>query len=135
MTSPYFLNVDLEIESKLDLQPLSQELGEKILVLFEGKANEKFCLYFETPGTVSVQTRNQPDSTIIDLCSLIEGLSPEGRRLWNSATRREFDIGYEERLSTDHHNQFMIKPDTIQRISGLNASLSVTLYRENTTTE
>ena len=37
MKPPHFLNVDLDIESKLPLRPLARELGDRVCVMFSGR--------------------------------------------------------------------------------------------------
>lgn len=125
MKTPHFLNVDLEIESKSSLRPLAREFGDQAVIMFSGKIKGRHWLYIET-----AVYRKQPDATIQALCALIEKLSSTGRRLWDTAQRKTFDIGYETRLSSELANQFQLRPTTLRRLAALGATLAITIYRE-----
>jgi len=123
-----YLNVDLDIESKSPLKSLEKELGDGVVVMYSGRIKNRHCLFLET-----AKHHKNPDTTIHELCRLIEGLSPGARRLWDEAVRREFDIGYETRFSLRHANRFTVRPSTLRRVAKLSAGLSVTVYREDDT--
>lgn len=120
-----FLNVDLDLYSKTDLQPLADALGRKVDVLFCGKESprsRKHVARFE----LAAQTKDA-DSTIRRLCALIRGLPEPSRALWDTATAREFSIG----LQAGHAPRsldFVVEAATIRAVADLNARLSVTLY-------
>jgi hypothetical protein len=48
----------------------------------------------------------------------------------SGAEIREFDVGYELRPS-DPSSRFLLRPDTLQRVAALGASLAVTYYRRD----
>ena len=129
---PAFLNVDLEILSKVKLAPLATEWGEKVFVLYSGRG----C--FE-PGPASLKSRRylltleaspghkkSPDHIIHTFCTLVEGLSPANRLLWDQAQKR-FDVGYELR-PTDQWTHFVLRTDTLARLTALGAALAVSVY-------
>lgn len=120
-----FLNVDLEIESRATLESLAAEMSDRVVVLYCGAAGNRnrHLLAIEI-----VEQSSGPDMTIHQLCSIIEGLSPAGQRLWKRAVRKEFDLGYESRPSK-RSVRFMLRQDTLQRIASLGATLAVTCYR------
>jgi len=125
MKLPYFLNVDLDIESKSSLRVLVRELGKRVSVMFSGRMNGRYCLFVESAGPERYQ-----DATITALCTLIEELSPPARQVWDAAHRKEFDLGYESRLSSQRANRLRILPGTLRRVAELGASVAVTLYSE-----
>jgi hypothetical protein len=126
MKLPVFLNVDLEIESRKPLRPLARELRDKIHMTFLGRINGNHCLFFE----ISANTRNQ-EATIHAFCKLIEGLSAVNRKLWDTALRKEFDLGYESQLSSERANRFTIRPSAVRRVANLGASLAITFYQQD----
>ena len=130
MKPPHFLNVDLDIESELPLRSLARELGDRVCVMFSGRMRDRHCLYLETGGAQKSQ-----DATINALCALIEGLSTAGKRAWDAAEKREFDIGYEMRLSSHRAHRLRIRPNTLRRVGMLRASVAVTLYRQESRTK
>jgi hypothetical protein len=121
---PYFLNVDLEIESASKLDTLAAALGERVHVLYSGPVSKRRrLLALESSG----QYKNA-DETIHALCAVVESLSPAVHRVWSAATRKEFDIGYELRAS-EFSSRFTLRTDTLERMVRLGATLAVTCYR------
>jgi hypothetical protein len=127
MKRPYFYNVDLDIESKFPLRSLTREFGNRVHVMFSGRMKGRHCLYVE----IASASRNQ-NAILNALCDLVEGLSEKSRQVWDEALRKEFDLGYEMRLSSERANRFEIRPSTLRRIANLGASVAVTIYREKT---
>ena len=124
MKPPYFLNVDLDIESKSSLRFLAREFGERVMVMYSGRMNGQHCLFVEISGDYK-----SLESIVNAFCALIEGLSADSKGVWDMAHRKEFDIGFEARLSSQHANRFKIRPSTLRRVAKLGAGLAVTLYR------
>jgi hypothetical protein len=127
MAAPDFLNVDLDIESKTDLKVLEAELGRKVYVLPGGPVSPGcFLLRLE----ILPQHKN-PDDTICAFCSLLEGLSPKGKRAWRSAHKKEFDVGHN--VAQGHAaSQFSLRAETVKRLSALGATLGLTFYNHAT---
>jgi hypothetical protein len=69
MPTTEFLNVDLDIYSKHDLQPLIERLGRKVHVLYVGRERGKYSAHLE----VAKNTKTA-DSTLRAFCRLIEDL-------------------------------------------------------------
>ena len=127
MKPPFFLNVDLDIESKSSLRSLERELGDRVLVMFSGRMNGRHCLFVECSNCGAAKGQ---DGIIGVLCALIEDLSPRNRQVWNAALRKEFDVGVESRLSSQRANRLRIRPGTLRRVAELGAGVAVTLYAE-----
>jgi hypothetical protein len=123
MAAPHFCNVDLDIESRSDLSALKTELGRRVFVLTGGLVRPGFFL-------LRLETAKQydnPDDTICAFCSVLERLSPKGKRAWRSAHKREFDVGY-DLVPNQTASQFSLRTETLRRIAKLGATLGVTLY-------
>jgi hypothetical protein len=122
--TPWFMNVDLEIDSISNLDSLALEMGKRVTVLYSGAMGnlKRQLLALET-----ARHYKGPDATIQAFCAVIEKLSPASLRTWKAA-RKVFDVGYElrpgERLS-----RFGLRTDTLQRIATLGATLAVSYYR------
>jgi len=127
MKSPYFLNVDLDIESNTPLRSLAREWGDNVVILFSGRMKGRYYLHVECEGA----NRNQ-DATLNALCALVEGLSVDAKRVWDAARVKEFNLGYDTRFSSQDakYNYLRIRSGTLRRIARLGASVAVTLYRE-----
>jgi len=120
---PYFLNVDLEIQSTSKLDLLKVAMGKRVLVLYHGPGSgSRQLLAIEI-----LRQHKSPDTAIHALCKIVESLPPAARRLWNRS-HKEFDVGYELRAS-EKSSRFSLRPDTLERISKLGATLTVTYYR------
>jgi hypothetical protein len=124
---PHFLNVDLEIVSASKLDSLAAEMGKRVIVLYSGPVSKprRHLLAVE-----SSRFLRNPDAVIHALCSVVENLSVASRRIWQRA-RKEFDVGYELRRS-ERSSQFSLRPDTLERVAALGATLTVTYYRGDT---
>jgi len=122
---PYFLNVDLDIESASSLRSLQKEFGKRVVGLFSGRMNGRHWLRLETAKLTKTL-----ETTVSELCALVEKLSPQGRKLWDRARTKEFNIGLETRFSSHHANRFAMRPSTLRRITKLGANVAVTLYKE-----
>lgn len=99
-------------------------MGNRVTVLHSGPASKpkRHLLALE-----STRGFKNPDATIHALCSVVESLSPEMQRVWQKA-RKEFNVGYELR-SSERSSHFSLRPDTLERIAELGATLTVTYYR------
>jgi len=86
-----FLNVDVEIFSKSDLQPLVAALGHKVMVHYLGPEFRKHKAYLCLAGAQP----KTPENGILRYCKLIQKLPPKERALWDTAKSRSFDIGIE----------------------------------------
>jgi hypothetical protein len=71
--------------------------------------------------------------TLYALCALIESLSPKSRKLWDAAKRKQFDIGFDARFSSNRANRWTIDAKTLRHVTDLGASIAVTFYREDNT--
>ena len=67
------------------------------------------------------------DRTINKFVAMIEALPPDARRLWRSATRREFNIGIQAE-STPAAFKLPLKPATVAAITSVKGTLLVTVY-------
>jgi hypothetical protein len=129
----HFLNVDLELTSEQSLRPILTEvekLGGKVDVLKQVKAGELNHLSLEVwPGSVS---HNSADRTINAICRVVESLGEKGRVAWDRCRSRVFNIGYE---SGDRPSAYesALKTATIERVSRLKGSITVTIYRTDET--
>jgi hypothetical protein len=117
-----FLNVDVVILSKVRLDALEAELGNKVTVLYSGPHRKKHMLSLER-----ARVYKSPDTAIHSFCSLIEGLSSEARQLWNRA-QKTFDLGY-ELPTAELSSQFTLRNDTLMRMANLGATLTVAFYQ------
>ncbi|HTL17158.1 MAG TPA: hypothetical protein VL793_07970 [Patescibacteria group bacterium] len=121
MTAQY-LNVDLDIRSKSNLDSLLIEMGRKVAVMHCGPVGNRYLLAVETAAS-----HKDPDSSIHGLCDIIEEFSRSAREMWDDAVK-QFDVGFEWK-PRERASNFSLRPDTLQRMAKLGATLTVTHYR------
>jgi hypothetical protein len=125
----HFLNVDLEIHSKSDLQALVTALGKKVFVLFVGRVRRTHRTHLEL-----AKITRTADATIRGLCSLIETLPKPERDLWDDAQARDFNVGVQAGTQP-HPAEFVIEAGTVKRVGQLGARIVYTIYVPDKTTQ
>lgn len=118
---PYFLNVDLVLYSKSDLQPLVSAMGPKINVLYVGREHHSYKACLE----VSWMPKSA-DWAILQFCRLIQKLPRPAKRHWGNARSRTFDIGIESVPKGTYW--FEISGEAVAEAAKLNATIAVTVY-------
>jgi uncharacterized protein (DUF433 family) len=117
-----FLNVDLDIYSNSDLQPLVDAFGNAVCVLYAGRIRRTYKAVLE----VTKMTKDA-DAAIRVFCELIRGLPRPSKRLWNEAKTRDFSIGIQ---SADKPNSmdFALSADTVKQAGKVGARIVITVY-------
>jgi hypothetical protein len=118
-----FLNVDLDVYSRSDLQPLVNGFGKKVDPLYVGRERRRYSAHLELAGI----QRPSADATIRAFCSLIRALPKMERELWSGAKMREFSIGVQagrQPFACD----FRIEAQTVKAVADLGAAIVLTVY-------
>ena len=125
MTTPpneiRFLNVDLEVRGRKDLQPLIDDLGDDVINLYSGRVHDHYLATFE------VALSGDANELIQQFCHLIENLASEARSTWDEASLKVFDIGYEAGIGPKSYES-NLRPETVAAVAALGAALRVTIY-------
>ncbi len=131
----HFINIDLELTSSDDLQPLADELGESVFVLHCDKMPNlnEFWASLEIGDYDIYQSYDDKNKDIggVDVllsafCDLLENLSPQSQSLWKKCKKREFDVGFGcGNTEKSFHTQ--IRAETLKRVSALGASVLITV--------
>src|ERR1041384_280469 len=108
LEATHFLNVDLDIQSTSNLDPLVAALTGKVDVLHVERIKRTCHAHLE----VAKLTRDA-DSTIRAFCSLIESLPKPERELWNAAKIRDFNIGVQAGTRPFAH-EIALAADTVR---------------------
>ena len=118
----HFLNVDLDIRSNSNLEPLVAALGKRVINLATYRSKRTYYAYLELSSEVK-----SADAAIRAFCRLIESLPDVERNLWNSAKIREFNIGVQ---SGDEPHSFGIALEerTVKSAAEVGARIALTLY-------
>ena len=118
-----FLNVDLDVYSGCDLQPLVNAFGKKAIALYVGRERGRYSAHLELAGL----RKPSADSTIRAFCTLIRALPKTQRKLWEGAKSREFSVGVEagqQPFACD----FRIEAETVKSVAELDAVIVLTVY-------
>ncbi len=119
-----FLNVDLNVYSRYDLQPLADALGNRVNVLYCGRERGLHALHLE----LSRQFKTA-DECIRAFTLLIRGLRGRKKNPWAKALRRDFNIGVQ--VAAQGHQPFLLglSSATLKMVSSFNARVFFTVYR------
>lgn len=120
-----FLNVDLDIESKVSLKLMIENLEPEVIILYQDQSKGYYRLSLELSNYIS-----NPDEVIAYFCHLIENFPTNVRKIWEQCCVRIFDIGYE---SGNYPRAFRseLRASTIQKVATVGASIIVTIYPIN----
>jgi hypothetical protein len=119
-----FRNVDLDIYSRSDLQPLVTALGHRVIDLYVGRVRRTYEAHLELATGRNNQT---VASIILGFCKLIERLPSAKRELWDSAKTRSFDIGIEA-PKRNFHFWTAVSPEAVRAAAEVGAQIAVTVY-------
>jgi len=127
-----YLNVDLELDSEADLSPLAEHFGDRVFVLFNGRAGDIYRLALETscadePASPTRDLSLEADECIREFLSLIAQLPPALRELWDACASRVFDIGIAAGTGPSALTQ-TVSEATVQSISSIGGTIRVTIY-------
>ena len=119
-----FLNVDLEIESAENLQPVIDDLGENVSVLHHGDNGSGFnFVSFE----VKPSGERDVDGIILSFCLFIENFSNETKAIWDKCHSKRFDAGFQSgEFPRSYKTE--IRADTVERVAKIGASIAITVY-------
>jgi hypothetical protein len=123
-----FLNVDLEIgaRSRARLLPIIEQVADQLFEMYIGRIRGLYCACYELIGPNG--RRYNPSAVIHGLADVIEGLNASGRRAWNAASKRDFNIGVElnRGISMTEHT---VDDDAVRRVAALKGRIVFTLYQ------
>lgn len=120
---PRFINVDLDIVSRAKLGAIKASLSQTAYSLYSGPVRKGIFL-------LRLECNSDPkdaDTATIKLCTAIEALGSNERRLWDRALKRTFDVGYEI-IPGCRAVQVSLRTETLQRATALGATVSFTCY-------
>lgn len=135
----HFINVDLELESSEDLKPLIKELEKDDqamsmnLHLFEQGAPFTSVTFEIGNYDISQSFDDEKDLIggldihIAEFCRIIENLSNESRKIWDTCHRKEFDVGFQSG-NTKKSFHTLVQAKTIKRCAKIRATIGITVY-------
>jgi hypothetical protein len=127
VTRTTLLNVDLDIWSASPLDTLVTAFGRRVTILFVGKEGRRHSAHLEL-STAS----NDADWLLRRFVGLVERLPVRGRRVWDQARRREFNVGIQA-ASKPSSFGLALEPATLAAVARINARIGLTVYGAATT--
>ena len=118
-----FLNVDLNICSKVDLQPLVTAMGKKISLSYVGRVKRMYHAHMD----LAIGNPKSLESAILQYCKLVQGLPPDARAMWDAAKVRILDIGIEA-PARNSYCWSAISEEAIKAAAEVNAQVAITVY-------
>jgi hypothetical protein len=116
-----FLNVDVDLFSRTPLDSLVAAFGQKVMVHYVGRERRRYSAHF------SLGFPRSADVAIKRLVRLITKLPIPARRIWNKATKRVFNVGYQGGLRP-HSFESEISSAAVDAAARVGASITVTIY-------
>jgi len=114
----------LDVYAAVPLDGLVQALGDGALVLYVGGGRRRHQAHLEL---ASSHMNMSADDTILGLIQLLRRLPRIHRQTWNSAKRREFNVGIEAGLEP-HGFELRLKHKTVKAIADVGGILAITVY-------
>jgi hypothetical protein len=120
----HYVNVDLDVYAKVPLDGLVQALGDEAFVLYVGGGRRKYEAHVELGSS---HLDMSADDTIVGLIDLVRALPRVHRKIWDSAQRREFNIGIEAGLEP-HGFELRLQQQTLKAMTDVRGVLVITVY-------
>ena len=120
MLETSFANIDLDIESTQDITPLVEFWGEELIVF---RLEQDNGIWFGTFETAEETT----EEIVEKYYRLVSDLTPNLRSIWDSASKKVFDIGFNAGLEP-HMYQFSVSHEAISKLSSIGGSIAVSIY-------
>jgi hypothetical protein len=121
-----YINVDLEIRSVENLQPLVDLLSKDLFSLYAGREGRSFLATFENGA--GARGASSPDRSILRMVAAVENLPPKVRRLWKDARDRVFDIGVAMTNGTETF-YLPLAAETVRAVSAVGARIALSFYQ------
>src|SRR4051812_46724848 len=120
----HYMNVDLDIHSRVSLQGLVGAMGDEAFVLYVGGERRRHQAHVELAAS---HMDMSADRTILGLIRLIKRLPPRYRKVWDAARTREFNIGIEAGLQPRSF-ELRLQRRTIEAVAAVGATIVTTVY-------
>jgi hypothetical protein len=120
-TETAFLNVDVDVFSRTPLDALVAAFGENVMVHYVGRERRQYSAHF------SLWFPRNADAAIRNLAELITKLPKPARRMWNQASKRVLNVGYQSGCRPFSFES-EISSAAVAAAARLGASITVTIY-------
>ena len=116
-----FVNMDLDLKSRMDLDPLVHALGSAVLTLHADKIGQRHWVRLEL-----MRQPKSPSQAIRGFSRIVGRLPKQARKIWDQAAK-ELDIGVQGGLNP-LTAEWVLEPTVVQMTCKLGAQVRFTLY-------
>lgn len=117
-----FLNVDLDVYSRANLEPLVTAFGDRVSVMNVGRKKRIYEAHLELAKIVK-----NADEAVQGFGTLIEALPRSARKLWDKAKIRDFNIGVCAAMQP-YSYELALSNKSVEIASRLKARIVFTIY-------
>ena len=117
-----FLNVDVDLSSIEDPEPLVRGLGSRVVLYQLGKFRRQHWVRFSL-----ARQPLSPEDAILGFARLVSKLPANAKRIWNNATHKECDIGIQSGFQPKPA-EWVLEPTVIKAVARLGAQIRITVY-------
>jgi hypothetical protein len=123
-----YLNTDLEVVAANDLSPLEANFNTNgLLTVCSLEQGDDSLWYGNFEADESYE---EPETTIRTMLAVIESLDGPVADIWQSCSKREFNIGYDCGSKPWAFNNGLTT-ETLRRIAACGGTLRITIYPEH----
>ena len=119
----HFLNVDVDVYGRTDLQPLVAALGKKVIVHYVGPEGREQSAHFSLASAYG----EDADTLTHRLAGLIKRLPLAARQIWDRARRRDFNLGTQAGMKPFSH-EIALTMRTLDRVVQVGGRIVNTTY-------
>lgn len=121
-----FINLDVELQSSLNLSPIAVHFDKSVTILTSDFFQDNFFLCMEPSLCKNVNTTVYHCTEY--MLNLLEQLPPAYSELMNSCTSRVFDFGFDGGFKDNNRLNIELTPKQIARIAALQITIRITIY-------
>jgi hypothetical protein len=117
-----FLNVDLDVLATFSLRSFVTALGDRVWPLRVGREGSYHGAHLELASAPP-----NADLAVRRLAALVVALPPRTRTIWDRASSRAFNIGFQSAsapISFEHY----LSPSALHAAADINCSIVITVY-------
>ena len=117
-----FLNVDLDIISRKPLEPLVLAFGRRVSPHYVGREGRRYGAHLALAAYPE-----RADRAILAFVSLVRRLPASGRRVWDAALTRDFNIGLDAGFRPQSY-ELALDPKVVEAVADVRGRIIFTVY-------
>jgi hypothetical protein len=118
----YFIAVDLDVRSSFDLSPLVQAWTDHVTATHIDRDGRRHWVHFMLFNQMA-----DPARSIREYCRLVQRLPKPARTVWDKATSKEFDIGFQAGFES-RAAEWVLDAKTMRSVNAVGAGIRITVY-------